>query len=280
MTPSAKVDAESARGHTHAAYGCALEELNVVVIDPARPMQTILRSMFQAMRPKRIRLYDGATDALQDMLVEPPNLIVTDWRMSPVSGHRLVKLVRHRSMGSLAFVPIVVVTGHATRSSVESAFRSGANVVMVKPVSPTAMRQRIDWLLQDARTFALEGDHWVVGGVAGILDQQREKERLPSLIAQLNAEQPASPATIVERIVRGEGSEDDSAEGVRGASSRAIRGERLQSSPTLSRLMRQRERNRREGVDGQPPPSAEPAPASAKKDPRGLRSRWADIWAR
>jgi DNA-binding response OmpR family regulator len=257
----------------HAAYGAALEELNIVVIDPSRTMQTILRSMLQQLRPKRIRIYDAATDALRDMLLEPPSLVLTDWRMEPISGHRLLKVLRHKSMAPLCFVPIIVVTGQATRSSVESAFRTGSHAVLVKPIAPTALRQRIEWILHDDRTFALAGENWVIAGVADVLDAQREKERLPSIIAEIGAGNSAEgdARSIVERIVQGNLGPDEADSTRR---SRRLREDMPSMSPTLHRLVRRRAQM----VASEQATRAEPKPAPPKKPSERGRTRWADIW--
>lgn len=260
----------------HAAFDTPLEELNVVVIDPSRTMQTILRSMLQQLRPRRIRMYDAATDALRDMLLEPPSLVLTDWRMEPVSGHRLLKVLRHKSMAPLCFVPIIVVTGQATRSSVESAFRIGAHAVMVKPIAPTALRQRIEWILQDDRPFSLVDENWVIDGVANVLDEQREKERLPSIIAEIGtgSSTEGDARSLVERIVSGNLGPEDSADSTR--RSRRLREDTPNMSPTLHRLMRRRAQM----TPSDQPSRAEPKTEQAKKAPSGRgRTRWADLWS-
>lgn len=274
--------AENPNPH-HAAYGASLESLDVMVIDPSRTMQTILRSMLQPMRPRRIRIYDTGADALRDMLMEPPTLVITDWRMEPMSGYRLIKVMRHHSMAPLCFTPIIVVTGHATRSSVESAFRVGAHAVMVKPLAPTMLRLRLEWLIQDARTFALDGDNWVVDGVAEVLDTQREKERLPSIISELRAHDEAmrgatadDAQSIVDQILKGELIDGEMSDAAISRRARRLRDDRPKVSPTLDRLMRQRASQAREARRDLVKTTPDTAPQKNAK----TRTRWADIWSR
>lgn len=254
-------------------YGLTHEDLDIVVVEPTRTMQTILRSMLAPLRPKRLRFHESAADALRDMLVEPPNLIVSEWRMSPMSGNRLLRVTRHRSMAPLCFAPFVVVTGAATRSAVEQAFRLGAHAVMVKPCSPMAMRRRVDWLLQDDRPFVLKGDSYVIDGVSALLDTKRAKEQLPVVRAELlSAEQRTSTQdgvrSIVDKIIEGELLDGELPEAVLARSSKAPqRFER--PSPTLERLIRRRAQAR----DIAPARSVDKAPTSG-------RSRWSELWSR
>ena len=159
----------------HAAFGLPIESLDVIVIDDSRPMQTILRSILSAFAVGRTRVYDNVEDAFEAMLAEPPNVVITDWKMKPISGYQLIKSIRQRAMSPLCFIPVMLVTAHGTRALVDKAFRAGAHQFMVKPVSPTTLQQRLYHLTQDDREFILEGDSYVIEGVEELLDAHHEK---------------------------------------------------------------------------------------------------------
>lgn len=164
------------------ALGLPIEKLNVVVVEDSRSMQEVIRSILASLRVERIRMFSNADEALKAMSVEPPNLIITDWRMKPLTGYNLLKIVRHKSMMPLCFVPVIMISGHATPTIVEKAFRAGAQQFLVKPVSPNAVLQRIEMVLKDERTFTLEGDHYVIGGVAEELDKASARDSLAKQI--------------------------------------------------------------------------------------------------
>ncbi len=208
-------DGLPAQGQQHAAFGLSLEDLDIVVIDESRAMQSLIRSMIQPLKPRRLRIHNTAAEALRDMLVEPPSLVLTELKMDTMSGYRLIKVMRHMSMNPLCFVPILALTAYATRSSVENVLRAGAHCVMVKPVSATALKQRIEWLLSDARTFSLNHDSYVIEGVSDILDARRKKDRLPAIIQQLHVEhdqavsQARKAQSVVDKILNGSVNEAD-----------------------------------------------------------------------
>ena len=163
----------------NAAYNVPLESLDVVVVEDSKQMQTIIRSVLGAMRVQRVRTFDSAEKALQAMLSEPPHLIITDWRMEPISGYQLLRSIRHRRMAPLCFVPVLMVTAHGTRPLVEKALRVGAHHVLVKPLAPTALHQRMQWITRDERKFCLEPgkDFFVIEGVAAALAVQSERRQ-------------------------------------------------------------------------------------------------------
>lgn len=161
----------------HASYGLAPEFLDVVLIDDSKPMQAILRSILGVIRPQRMRIFDRADEALEAMLHEPPNVIVTDWRMDPMSGNTFLKTIRDRRMSPLCFVPVIVVTAHATRQVVERAMEAGAHHVLVKPLSPSVLLDRITALAGDSRPFILNtaGDAYEIEGVHKVLARQNAR---------------------------------------------------------------------------------------------------------
>jgi len=139
----------------HASYAVPNEQLDVVVIDDSRTMQGILRSMLNALKVRRIRLFDSTEIALHSMLNEPPNLIICEWRGGLVSGHQLLRMIRARFMEPLCYVPIIILTATPTRAIIDKAMAAGANLIVVKPISPAVLQERIAWLQRDRRELVL-----------------------------------------------------------------------------------------------------------------------------
>lgn len=139
----------------HATYAVTNEQLDVVVIDDSKTMQGIIRSMLNAMKVRRLRLFDSTEAALHAMLHEPPNLIICEWRAGLVSGHQLLRMVRARFMEPLCYVPVIILTATPTRAVVDKAMAAGANLIVVKPISPAVLQERIAWLQRDQRELVL-----------------------------------------------------------------------------------------------------------------------------
>lgn len=160
----------------HTAYGLSMEDLDIVVVDDSRPMQSILRSILLSFKVARVRVFDSVDEALNAMVAEPPNMILTDWRMAPTSGYQLLRLIRHRHMEPLCYVPLLFVTAHGTRALVDRALRSGAHHLVVKPVSPSTLFNRLRWLMEDNRPMILEhSGFYNIQGINQAIDSQKER---------------------------------------------------------------------------------------------------------
>jgi len=160
----------------HTAYGLGLEDLDVVVVEDSKPMQTLIRSILISFKVARVRVFDSADDALEAMLSEPPNVILADWRMAPTSGYQLLRLIRHRHMEPLCYVPLIFITAHGTRALVDKGLRAGAHHLLVKPLSPATLHSRLAWLMTDDRPMVLENSGFFnIEGINKTLDLQSEK---------------------------------------------------------------------------------------------------------
>ncbi len=163
----------------NAAFARPLDQLDIVIIDDSKSMQSILRSMLHAMKVARVRVFDNPSAAIEAMLVDPPHLVILDWLMDPIDGISLLKAMRTTRMGSLAVVPAIVLTGSPTVRLVEMAVKAGAHFVLAKPVSPATLHQRIQAICNDRRPFILDKAHdtWELDGAKALLAAQRSRRQ-------------------------------------------------------------------------------------------------------
>ena len=163
----------------HAAFGRPFGQLDIVVIDDAKTMQTIVRSMLHSFRVGRVRTFDSAASAMQAMIVEPPHLVIADWHMQPVDGIALIHAMRAERMGALALVPALLITAHPTRKLVESSIRVSTHGVLAKPFAPATLLKRIEVIVNDSRSFVLDPNthEWMLKGTLETLETQRARWR-------------------------------------------------------------------------------------------------------
>jgi two-component system chemotaxis response regulator CheY len=195
---------------TSLAYQKPLESLDVVLVHENKGTQAMLRSMVSSMQISRIRAYDQAEQALGDMVVDPPTVLLADWSMKPMSGYRMARMIRNKQMEPLCFVPILAVTAMPTLTMVDRAFSIGVSNIIVMPVSPVVLRRRFEWLAMDAREFVLEGDSYVIRGMEEVLEDRVRRTNLGNLLQRQKAMQDAlsqraeNAQDMVDKIVNGE----------------------------------------------------------------------------
>lgn len=183
----------------HSAFGLDLDALDIVIIDESKPMQGLLRSMLAHLRPRRIQVFDSPQKALDTMLHEPPNLILTDWMRRPLSGSQFLRTIRDRHMQPLCFTPVIVVTAHATRATVERAMKAGVHMVLVKPVAPALLAERVRHITADSRRFELaaDGTRFEIEGVQAKIAAQQARTEALNQVRSVRAAK-AEPAILPE----------------------------------------------------------------------------------
>ncbi|MEJ1157970.1 response regulator [Prosthecomicrobium sp. N25] len=124
----------------------------VLVMDDNRNFQNMLRTMLRTFGFRRVDVLSEAAKVLLHLEQNAIDLVFLDLVMTGTGGSResgldLIDDIRHD--GSLAnpMMPIVLVTGHASRPVVERAMSSGADYVLAKPVSPRTVQAAVTAML-------------------------------------------------------------------------------------------------------------------------------------
>jgi CheY-like chemotaxis protein len=146
-----------------------LSALRVVVVDDSVHMCKLLRLMLSAFGICHVQAFVDGNDAIQAMRSAPPDLLLCDWEMQPVDGPALVRRVRRCEDADLAAVPIVMLTGNTDAAKIRAARAAGVTHVVVKPVTPRALFDRLAWAVANPSggTGGLPPTHADAGAGAG-----------------------------------------------------------------------------------------------------------------
>lgn len=99
--------------------------------------------------------------AAQDLLQSKQfDLLISEVTLADMTGAALIEWIRRKQDLPNRFLPIVVLTGHTQIENVFAARDSGANGVVKKPVSPSALFDRLVWSAKSDRLF-VETDAYI-----------------------------------------------------------------------------------------------------------------------
>jgi DNA-binding response OmpR family regulator len=99
----------------------------------------------------RIVACASTTDAVSELHRARPDLLLSELRMTPMSGIDLTRLVRDNSM--LADLPVMLVNGRSDRDGACEGLAAGADDIMTKPFDFDVLIARIERALARARTM-------------------------------------------------------------------------------------------------------------------------------
>ncbi len=117
--------------------------MKFLVVDDSVTMRRVIVNTLQRIGyPDAIEASDG-DDAL-GQFNETVGFIITDWNMPRMSGLEFARAVRATPAG--ASVPILMVTTRGAREDITEAVEAGVNNYVLKPFTPTLLKEKIDQL--------------------------------------------------------------------------------------------------------------------------------------
>lgn len=174
----------------------------IVLIEPNRQMQVLLRMMLVGFQCRNLRVFGDMDTAVSSMLTDMPTVLLMDWDAPPYGGRSLIKLIRHEKMFPLCLLPIIALFSVAKQRQVESAMRLGVQAVIVKPLSPDILFQHIQWVTNQVRPLKLVGERYVIDGMAEQLDEEIAKRKQLAAARQYQVEQVEALSNLQDDVDR------------------------------------------------------------------------------
>jgi len=134
-------------------HGYNLSRINVLVVDDNAHMQMLVRSILDACGVGSVRKALDGMMAIDEMRLMMPDIVITDFQMTPMDGIELTKQVRSGSTVSNPYVPIIMMTGYTELHRVIEARDSGVTEIIAKPVSLRSLYSRIVAVIERPRPY-------------------------------------------------------------------------------------------------------------------------------
>ncbi len=127
----------------------------IFVVDDDPGIRNLLRSLLTAAGYEAVEFASG-TAALDAIRAEPPDLVLLDLDLPDRSGHQVLEDIR--SEPATRLLPVVMLTGHATKEQRMRGVRAGVTDFLAKPFSPEELLPRVRSLVT-MKQFADEHEH-------------------------------------------------------------------------------------------------------------------------
>ncbi|MGP7960224.1 response regulator [Sanguibacter sp. A247] len=118
--------------------------MKALVIDDSRTMRRIIAGVVRDLGFEVVEAADGA-EALERMEDSGPvTLCCIDWNMPVMNGLEFVQAVRLRR--EWRETTLMMVTTESEHGQIVRALAAGAHEYLIKPFSPDAIRDKLEWL--------------------------------------------------------------------------------------------------------------------------------------
>src|SRR6266568_1347706 len=128
-------------------------KLRFLVIDDNVHMRRILRTLLHGFGARDVYEAEDGAAGLEGFTHYSPDVVLTDWAMPIFDGLELAQMIRQPGANANPYVPIIMLTGHSEKKRVMEARDAGITEFLAKPISATALYQRILNIVATPRPF-------------------------------------------------------------------------------------------------------------------------------
>lgn len=136
---AARTTRPSAGGHS---FPLDFASISFLIVDDQPFTRRLVRTMLHGFGCREVYESAGGVEGLEMARTAKPNIIITDLIMPDFNGLRFIKMVK--ALGApTCQIPIIVLSGYLTKTAAMAVNESGADEVLVKPVSPKALYEHV-----------------------------------------------------------------------------------------------------------------------------------------
>ena len=144
------------------APGDGLRNADILYVDEDAHRRENMRRILLSLGARRVQLADSGQNGLRVFTGADIGLVVVEHRMQAMDGITFIRRIRAASLFPKAIIPALLIGDSIGPEIARAALAAGANHVLVKPVGPGALYDRLDWALRDTRPFAVQDGHYVI----------------------------------------------------------------------------------------------------------------------
>jgi CheY-like chemotaxis protein len=130
-----------------------LDRLRLLIVDDNPHMINITKTILRGFGIKDFQEALNAKEAFDLVKKTTFDLIITDYAMSPVDGCEFTKLLRTAPDSPNHFVPVIMLTAYAEKSTVEAARDAGVTEFCAKPITATDLYRKVCSVINSPRSF-------------------------------------------------------------------------------------------------------------------------------
>lgn len=137
--------------------GYRFDRIAILVVDDNTNMRRLISTVLHTIGISQILWADSVPAAMEHLARGPVDIVLTDYNMQPVDGIAFTRMLRDPEQSPDPFVPVIMMTGHATRKVVGAARNVGVTEFLAKPVSVASMYERLVQVIENPRPFVRTG---------------------------------------------------------------------------------------------------------------------------
>lgn len=130
-----------------------LRGASFLIADANAYFSSLLFSLLKGFGADKIIQTRDALTAIEALATSKIEVMLCDVMLPPSGGKEFVRALRGEANSPHRKIPILFMTSDTRTSTVAGARDAGANMVIMKPLSPKMLFERLVWVASDTRAF-------------------------------------------------------------------------------------------------------------------------------
>jgi len=133
--------------------GMDFRDVSILLVDDNVNMRRVVGAILKAAGVRRIYEANNGVEGVKIFQAHEIDIIFTDLMMKPGDGLWFIHWVRTADASPNKFAPIIMMTGHATRRTLNEARMAGVTEFLAKPLTARGVMHRINEIINNPRPF-------------------------------------------------------------------------------------------------------------------------------
>jgi two-component system, chemotaxis family, chemotaxis protein CheY len=130
-----------------------LRDLVILIADPSPYISLLIHSMLRGFGSNKVMEVRDSVSVVRALTAQRIDILISDLWLPPGGGLALTRAIRGKVDNAHRTMPILVMVSDAREVTVKRARDVGANMVIAKPISPSALYDRLSWIAFNPRKF-------------------------------------------------------------------------------------------------------------------------------
>jgi DNA-binding response OmpR family regulator len=130
-----------------------LQDIKILLVEDNKSMLDLVKAVLLSFGVGRVFTALNGDSGYDAFCKHNPDLVITDWLMTPCDGLELSQKIRNDPSSPNKFVPIILMTGFSEERRVVSARDEGITEFLVKPFNTRDLYRRIYKIIESPRQF-------------------------------------------------------------------------------------------------------------------------------
>jgi PleD family two-component response regulator len=132
----------------------------MLVVDDCNFTRRVSVRILECFGARNVREALDGDDAIDQVIAKKPDIVLTDWVMSPRSGLHFTHWARTGRDTPDPYLPIIMMSSYSDLDRVKEARDAGVNEFLVKPMAPVDLMRRIQSIIEKPRPFVRNDNYF------------------------------------------------------------------------------------------------------------------------